>query len=410
MSVINVQDAVPDSGFLRDWLTYCAPFEPPDSYCLFAMLSAASCAINRRIIVNPDGEPEVFTNMYVLLIGPSGSRKGAAMKHAIRLLGDAEKQALVLPRTFTVSGMIDYFSDKTTKGRIEYKKGISTEPIICSGLMVSDEFSRVIGGAEYHLENLGFLTEMWDCPNTHTRRTRSHQMEEFINVYLSIMAASAPDWLEKTDPKVLTGGALRRILGVVEYGPKLRNHRPIRDAALFDRLAVQMKERVGFDAFNHEFMELDDEAWEAKAAWYHGPVAKLQAAGDERQGHFASCMEAHALKVAALVQLLEGGPPDLLAARHLRTAQRLVEAITPNLFQAYASLVPTAFARLRAAIVRALQSNDGAMDDATLDKHIHTSTGATPRDRIIAKSSLIDDGILVKRGKGPKARISLGGS
>ena len=388
---IEVRACIPDGGFLAGWLEYAKPFEAADSYFLFSLLAAASCAINRRVLVNPGSEPEVYTNLHVLVVGPSGARK-ASIKHAIRLLGEAVPEAPVLPSSFSMEALCT----RLAKESEEIGKG--------AGLIVSHEFARLIGGSDYAERNLGFLCEIWDCPDVYTRETFAHGYEELHNAYVSVLGAVQPDWLEDLETRVLKSGPLRRILGVVEYGVKHYNSHPVANTVLFNRLKDLMRARLGPGAFGPTFVRLSDEAWALKAKWYEETVQPKWKGAGEIEGHFVSCMEAQALKLATIVAFLEGGPTDTLHVGSLRIGQALVEAIVPNLFQLYAGLVSGPFGKLRSAIRRTLMLAGGEMGEARLDEAVMDSTGAKPGDILLAKQSLISQGRIIREGGKVKIR------
>lgn len=325
--------------------------------------------------------------MYVVLYGPSGSRKSTAIRHAVRLLlHRAIPETPILPQAFSMESLISRLArDSADRG-----KG--------SGLIVSDELSDLIGGPEYKAGNTKFLTDIWDCPTTWMRETQTHAQEVIENAYVSLLAASAPDWMETIDPSVLAGGFLRRVLFVVEYGPKGEYPRPIIDRALLLALSKVMRERIGPDAFGGVEMRLTDEAHDLMAKWYSNTVQPVIKQGSEREGQFASCMQAHALKLGALVSVLEGGAPDTLGAFGIEVGQQLVDAIRPGIFNAYRALVPTAHARLRAAIMRMVKAAHGKIEGTTLITKITDSHGVDSKEFNRALSSLMRDKRLALNG------------
>lgn len=365
---------------------HAAPFEYPDSFPLYALFAVAAAAVNGRVQVNPEGEPCVFTNTYVVLYGPSGSRKSTAIRHAKWLLHEAVEEAPILPQSFTMESLISRLArDSEASG-----KG--------AGLILSDELSDLIGGAEYKMSNTKFLTDIWDCPGIWMRETQTHGQEVISNPYVSLLAASAPDWLELTDPASLAGGYLRRTLFVVEYGPKQQAPKPVRNMALFKALVDVFRKRLKPDAFDATYMTLTDEAHDVMGKWYEERVNPIRSGGSEREAQFASCMQAHALKLGALVTLLEGGSPEKMEAFGVRVGQALVDVLVPGTFHAYRSLVPSAFARLRAAIMRTVRLAGGTIDGIDLVRRITDSMGVEAKPLQSALGTLIRDGRLSKDG------------
>lgn len=388
--MIHVRDILRPGGFLDDWLRYTEPFEFPDSYSLFALLAAASAAIDGRILVNPDTEPCVKTNIYVLLYGPPGGRKGPPMRYAVEALALAAPNTPRLPRSFTMEALTSMLArESEEKGR-------------CGGLIYTEEFHRLIGGKDYQLDNLAFLSELWDCPPDYPRQTQKHGLEVLMQPYVCGLFASNPDWTESVDPRVLSGGALRRILTINEYGPKqMAVTSPKKDAALFDKLVSLMALRVGPKSFGQTAMLLSDAALDTMDKWYTTTVQDLQRTADPRLGYFVSCLQAHALKLAAVGHLLEGGPPHLLSAESMLMGQRLVERLVEPTSELYASLVPTPYARLRAGIMRAVgRAGPDGLSASELDRMIVMSLGVRPREAVEARAELVRCGMLQMNDNG----------
>jgi hypothetical protein len=369
--MIEVRSIVRPGGLLSDWLDFTEPFEFPDSYSLYSFLGAASAAVNGRIIVNPNTEPCVKTNLYVLLFGPPGARKGPPMRFAVEALAEACPDTPRLPRSFTMEAITTEMAER------------SEEEGRCGGLIFTEEFHRLIGGKDYQLDNLGFLSELWDCPEDYPRRTVARGVEMLLRPYTVIVAASNPDWIETVDPRVLSGGALRRLLTVNEYGPKCDDRTsPVKDKAKYDKVVKLMTQRLGPRAFrDRTAMILTPAAQAAMDEWYVGPVRELRRTADIRLGYFASCVQAHALKLAAVVNLLEGGMPHLLDEQSMREGMKLVEALIPGTAQLYSSLVPTPYARMRAGIQRIVGgSGERGLTVKEIIRAVVASHGVKPRE------------------------------
>lgn len=388
--MIDVRSIVKPGGVCDTWLKWGEPFESPDSYLLFALLTAASAAINGRIVVNPDSRPRVKTNIYTILYGPSGSRKSTALDMSLGVLGAAVPEVPILPRSFSMERLLSSLAET------------SKEKERCGGLIVSDEFSRLIGVRDYMEANLGFLSELYDCPPTWSRDTQTHQYEEILNPYIVINAASSPEWLEGTKPDTLTGGALRRLLIVYEFGPKQENSNPYSDGDLLQKVVDLFCAHVGKHAFGPQFMMLSDAAIAAKDEWYKTVVHTTRMKADSRVGHFASCMPAHALKLAACYHLLEGRPPHLLSEDSMLVGQRLVTAIVPHMLQAYAALVPTPYAKLRSAVFRTVMEMGGKGHGRDIDRKVVFASGVKPISAAEARVHMIEDGTL---GFNPETRL-----
>ena len=387
---IDIKNALPEGGFLGNWLKYTEAFEFADSYGVFALFACAAAAIDRRIVVNPDTEPSPYTNIYVVLYGPSGARKGAAMKYALRLMGNAmQGEVTVLPRSFTFERLMS----RLAKDTLDYGK--------CGGLVFSDEFQRLVGGRDYQSENLGFLTELYGCPGYWDRETHAHELEVLQNAYVNILASLPTEGAFKIDPTVLDAGGLRRTLIVCEYRAKRFTSKPRIDTNLALALESIFHENLGPEAFPTDTkMVLTKEAEEFMDHWYLTSVRNGLNNCTERESHFISCVQEHALKLGALYHLLEGGNPTELTRFSFEVGTKLVEAIMPEMFKMYAALVNTPFARIRGGIMRSLagRSAEEGMDCGELVKNIVNTTGAKPKEVYEAIQSLVHEGTIMSEG------------
>lgn len=391
---IDLANCYPRGGFIEEWVdNFCGPFEFPKSYALFALLAAASCAVEGRILVNPGTQPSPFTNLYVVLYGPSGSRKGAAMEYARELLARALPDSPILPSSGTMQGLIDELAEKTsTLGR-------------SPGMIYSEEFSDFIGGAEYLERNSMILTQLYDCRGEWTERTRKHHKIVVKNPYIVILGASNPDWFENVNPKLLTGGFLRRMLLVVEHGPRQESHAPVVNTVLFNRLVDQFRDKLEMSAFKGACMNMTKQAYERDKDWYATVVGKLRnSVRSEREAHFVNTMQEHAIKLGAVIELIErqakGGSVEYLGSEALACGQSLVLQLLPGIFQAYQSLAGTPTARLRAACLRIVRTFNGKMAILDIIRAVKDDTGAKAKDVAEALEEVLQDGRLVRHDDG----------
>lgn len=382
--------AVRPGGLIADWLYYTEPFEYPVRYALFALLVMASCAVDGRLLINPGSKPETWTNIYCLLYGPSGSRKSEALLDALYLLGEALPEAPVFPMEFTMEALRGRMAeDSDTIGR-------------ATGLILSEELSTLLGGREYLLNNSLFLGKVWEGRPRATFLTIAHQEQVIKHAYVTLGGCSTPEAFGDLDPRGLSAGFLRRIMFVVAYAPKHDNPQPLVNSTFFNTVLVpRFRDRMGPAAFPSGMMRLNKEATEINREWYMTEVRKLRAKHvGPREAHFINTLQVHAFKLGALVHLLEGGNPEELSAEGLDSGIRLTRLLMPGTFEAYASLVPTPFAKLRAVVMRIAASSKEPPNDAKLDQAVWKEAGCSPDMAQLARTSLLTDGSLVRDHNG----------
>jgi hypothetical protein len=389
-----LRSVIREDGFLRDWLRYCEPFEYPERFAIFALLVMASCALDGRILINPGSKPETWTNIYCLLYGPSGSRKSEALFDALGLLGEAIPEAPVLPMNFTMEALRGRLSeDSDTIGR-------------AAGLIFTEELSTLLGGRDYLLNNSLFLSKVWEGRPRETFLTIAHQEQIIKNAYIVIGGCSTPEAFEDLDPKGLSTGFLRRIMFVVAHGRKHGNAAPLVNSTFRNTILVpRFRDRLGPQRIKQGVMRLSKEAAEVNVEWYQKDVtALLKKHAGPRETHFINTLQVHAFKIGTLVHLLEGGDPEWLSAEGLDTGIRLTKLLLPGTFEAYASLVPTPFAKLRAIVLRVAGAAPVPLTPAKLDQAVWKESGCSPDQANQARLSLMIDGGLVTT---PDGRVTV---
>jgi hypothetical protein len=391
---IDIRGALAGHQFVADWLRYTETFEYPESFAVFALLVMASCAVDRRVLINPGAKPEMFTNLYAILYGPSGARKGEALMDALRLLGEALPDAPVYPMNFTMEAL---------RGRMHKE---SEDFGATSGLILSEELSTLLGGREYLLNNSLFLGKIWDCRPSETFLTIAHAEQVIKHPYPTMGACSTPEAFGDLDPKALAAGFLRRMIMVQEYAPKGDSALPQANTAFFQTVLVpRFKDRFSTTAIDRAgvLMRLSDDAMKLNEEWYHTELHEMrQTYIAPRENRFVNTVQVHAFKIAALLHLLDGGDPKELSAQALGWGFAAARALLPGTFEAYNALVPSFFARVCMVMRRIVGA--GAILEGALDAKVKAEIGSTPDQTTAARLSLYADGIMAK-GKDGKVRI-----
>lgn len=195
----------------KDWIDayvqYVSETEPPESYKYWMGLTAISAALQRKCCL-PWGLDIIYPNIYVILVGPPGARKGTAMKPAGELI---EKAGIHLaPSSASFQGMIQEFVELDG---ISY--GASDMNMHRSLTIFSEELLVFIGKGEQGL--MAALTDWYDCRDTFKYKTVGRGTETIDNVYLTLAGATTPE-LIRTDlsPNVIGGGFTSRVIFVIE--------------------------------------------------------------------------------------------------------------------------------------------------------------------------------------------------
>lgn len=154
----------------------------------------------QRKVSLPWGHFSIFPNLYIVLVGPSGSRKGTAMnlgypflrELGVRLAAEAiTREALIKDLKMSSNTQID------SQGR----------PLIhCSLTVHSQELTVFLG--YNNMQMMADLCDWYDCKDRWTYRTKNQGTDELIGVWVNLLGATTPDLLRSTLPADAIGGGL----------------------------------------------------------------------------------------------------------------------------------------------------------------------------------------------------------
>lgn len=199
---------------LDDWiagfLTYMENSEPPQLFKLWSALCTIAAVLQRKCWVN--WEKKIYPNMYVVLVGPSGSRKGTAMGPCLDLLLGESSVRLAAEAT-------------TREALIRKLKNCNVVDMVKSGpaqrhasvTIWSQELATFLG--YNNPQFLSDLTDWYDCRDMWTYETKGQGIDEIHGVWVNLFGATTPSTLQASLPMSAVGGGLTsRIIFV--YGDK----------------------------------------------------------------------------------------------------------------------------------------------------------------------------------------------
>lgn len=401
----SIRAHIKRDGYIASWLDYTANFEYPECYAAFSLLVAASAAINGRITINAGYKPETMPNLYVVLYGPSGARKSEALLDAaIHLMAEAVPETPILPMNSTPEGLRHRLvADSRCEGvknelrcQNDYHHGAAR------GLMLSEEFVSLVGGAEYQAGAARFLSKMWDTPRPfETFSTIAHGEEVIRNRYIVVGTCTTPKDFHMINFDALEGGLLRRLLIVQSFEPIKESPRPHINYPRLRELQKVFGDRLGHGAFADQAMSLSPAAAEVNERWYTTTLRRYrERARGEKAGKFVNSVQVHAFKIAAILELLEGGRPSVMQPESLRAAFGIVSDLLPGTFQAYEGMVPTALARLKTVVFESVAAARDGVSDLDIDVQVGAEMGVEGEAVSRARKALLAERKLLRGADG----------
>lgn len=314
--------------WLDAYMKYVSQSKSPETFRLWSGISVLSSTLKRNIFLWFNQEFKVFPNQYIILTGPPGVGKGAAMNPATNLAKEA--------------GVVNYLSDRITAERIvELIAQGFTHPVVTTtggvttsqavtehtATILSDELPVFIGSSDWMLP---FLCTIW-TKNEFDYQTK-HKGNKYIKeMCVSILGGCVPEYLRKLCKDTLapvTGGFTARCIFVyasketqlphIKWGAPDKQKSQLEHDLIEDLKTVS---RIGGEIY------LTPEAqtyWESK----YGQVTSGDFESDAL-ANFKSRIPSHVLKCAMTLCLSE--QDDLLITRpQLEKAVALVEQVRDN--------------------------------------------------------------------------------
>uniref|UniRef100_A0A6M3KMF2 Putative primase n=1 Tax=viral metagenome TaxID=1070528 RepID=A0A6M3KMF2_9ZZZZ len=190
---------------VKDWiesyLEYTDHTEPCHLYREWVAVSTIASCLQRKCYL--DWGQTVYPNLYVILVGPSGARKGTAMGYGryflkelkVRMVAESiTREALIRE----VKNATENLTDPENPGLI----GVTHASVTVH----SPELTVFIGWDNKQL--MMDLTDLYDCNERWEYRTKNMGTDTIHGPWINILGATTPDLVQKTLPLDAVGGGL----------------------------------------------------------------------------------------------------------------------------------------------------------------------------------------------------------
>jgi len=177
--------------------------EPARLFDKWVGYSVIASALRRKVSLQL-GRLVYYPNIYVVLVAEPGvARKTQAIKYGvsflntipdIRLSADSSTKEAMTDDIET-SGMDELLVDGTTLRHSSLN-------------IISKEFESFLGQKKENTRMLTALTDLFDCPDDWSSRTKHSGSNKIINPWVNLLAATTPDSLANSLPASAVGGGL----------------------------------------------------------------------------------------------------------------------------------------------------------------------------------------------------------
>lgn len=193
------------------WMTFTDNTEAPEMFRFWTAISVIASAMQRKCYVNWGSSLIFYPNMYIVLVGPSGVRKGTAMNPGLDMLQDLGKVKLAAQAT-SLQALIrrlketNYQDPDLTTGKMHFHSSMT---------ILSKEFTVFLGF--HNRELMSSLCDWYDCDKNWKYETISRKTEEIVGVWVNLFGATTPSLIQSSLPLDAIGGGLTsRIIYIFE--------------------------------------------------------------------------------------------------------------------------------------------------------------------------------------------------
>lgn len=304
--------------------------EPSQRYHLWTAITIVAAMLARKCTVRL-GPELFFPNLYTVLIGPPGARKGTAIRYGVDLLQEVDNSGTAMA------------PDAVTKEQLVMEMGERDETVFLDGgkqihhsslFVIAPEL--VVFIKENDHERLGYLCQLYDGLDKFEYKTKTSK-----NVYINkpglwILGATTPNWIEIAMKQLgIGGGMTSRTIFVYSrakgkhipatklkpFDPELRS-KLITDLATIKQLAGQ---------FN--FTSAADDTY---SKWYEGSYRNT-GIDDSRFASYWERLPSMVIKVA-MVMSASRGSSMAIQAEDVVNSIRMFEKIHPEMPQSFGGL------------------------------------------------------------------------
>lgn len=334
---------VPTTGWLADYITWTRQTEPPTVFHFFAGATVIGATLGRNVSFDK-GAYEVFANMCVMIIAPSGRcRKTSACNLGIRLY--QKTGGTLLADKATPEALVDAL--KTQQN--------------ATGLVYAPELAVFLGKQKYQEGMIPLLTSLLDCPKEWTSRTVGRGELSLSNVALSIIVCSTLDWIQTAIPKdAFGGGFMSRFLFVVQEStsrvfplppPMNDDQRKTLTAAL-----TALKRKRGVYKFTKEAND-----------WYvHWYQTRPALRGDKQFAGYHERKPDHIIRLAMIMRAAEDPASLEIGDTDLIRADKILDWLEAYLPSTFDEMTETSQGIDQGRILRQLRDAGGILEHTAL--------------------------------------------
>jgi hypothetical protein len=307
---------------LSDWLDAYMLFteetEPCELYRQWVGVSVIAAALQRKCYLHW-GSQVWYPNLYIVLTGPPGEpRKGTAMASGYSVLRPLNLK--LSADRLTPEHFIKELSSCLITTQFDAGKFMNH----CSLTVFSKELTVFIGYRNSQF--LADLTDLYDCADTWSYRTKGSGQFEVTGAWLNMLAATTPEQIQAAlPPEAIGGGFASRVLFIYAEKRGKTVPVPIENVELKQKLIADLEEislLAGPFGATNEYIA-------TRTEWYVSQSQENQVIQDARFAAYYSRKASTATKLSMILSASRSDEMKLREVDFIRAVEMLDEAEIP---------------------------------------------------------------------------------
>lgn len=302
------------SNWLYSYLEMTEVSEAPETYHLWVGITCLSAAVRRRVWL-PHGVEEIYPNLFIVLVGPSGSRKSTALGIGKKLINALEKPITQFGQKGTPQAVIQALAPKPI-GPDERKES--------HGLILASEFAEFLGPDAEKNGMFAFLCNLYDSQDHWAYHTVGRGWEHIDYAYVVLLGASAPEQLQGLIPQRAVRGGFGARLIIIPGAMERCIPNPPTTPIIEHPTWVNLVHDLNLISELEGYFSVEDDAAEWFKWWYTEArnvfhASPIMASWEARKGT--------TIKKLAMLNAIAAGDELVITKDDYTTAQELLKSI-----------------------------------------------------------------------------------
>lgn len=208
--------------FFSEYLAYASGNEVPTVFHRWSAIGIVAAILERNIYV-PFSDTKIYPNIYLMLMGVSGTRKSTAINMATRILALAGYKTFAAEKTSKEKFLADLARQNEA---VEDDDAALFGPVngaVTPILIAADEANDFFGIG--NLEFLSMLGSLWANPDKYENKTKTVKSDWISNPTITILSGNTPTNFSLAFPASIIGQGFFSRLLLIHGEP---THRKIR--------------------------------------------------------------------------------------------------------------------------------------------------------------------------------------